>query len=126
MHVELITNLTPGYNDSEDELREMARWIAKEMGPDTPWHVTRFVPHLKLSHLNYTPIPKLEQARQIGIDEGLRYVYLGNVPGHPAENTRCPGCGELLIERRNYQILRYNLKGNECAFCNGKIAGYFE
>jgi pyruvate formate lyase activating enzyme len=126
MHVELITNLTPGYNDHEDELREMAHWIAEEMGPDTPWHVTRFVPHLRLSHLNYTPIPKLEQARQIGIDEGLRYVYLGNVPGHPAENTYCPACGELLIERRDYQILQYNLKGNKCAFCNEAIAGYFE
>jgi pyruvate formate lyase activating enzyme len=126
MHVELITNLTPGYNDNENELHEMARWITEEMGPDTPWHVTRFVPHLKLSHLDYTPIPALEQARQIGIDEGLRFVYLGNVPGHPAENTHCPQCGRLLIERRNYQILRYNLKGNECTFCGEAIAGYFE
>jgi pyruvate formate lyase activating enzyme len=126
MHVELITNLTPGYNDNEHELREMAHWISEEMGPDTPWHVTRFVPHLKLSHLDYTPIPKLEQARQIGIDEGLRFVYLGNVPGHPAENTHCPQCGKLLIERRNYRILQYNLKGNKCAFCSETIAGYFE
>jgi pyruvate formate lyase activating enzyme len=126
VHVELITNLTPGYNDNEAELHEMAHWIAREMGPDTPWHVTRFVPHLKLSHLNYTPIPKLEQARQIGIDEGLRFVYLGNVPGHPAENTHCPRCGKLLIERRNYQTLQYNLKGNKCTFCNETIAGCFE
>jgi len=126
MHVELITNLTPGYNDSENELHDMAHWIVHQMGPDTPWHVTRFVPHLKLSHLDYTPIHKLEQARQIGIDEGLRYVYLGNVPGHPAENTWCPGCGRLLIERRNYEILRYHLKGNRCEFCNQTIAGCFE
>jgi pyruvate formate lyase activating enzyme len=126
MHVELITNLTPGYNDKEEELHEMAHWIVDQMGPDTPWHVTRFVPHLKLSHLDHTPIPKLEQARQIGIDEGLRYVYLGNVPGHPAENTYCPGCGKLLIQRRNYQILKYHLKGNTCAFCGQVIAGYFD
>ncbi len=126
VHVELITNLTPGYNDKADELQGMAHWIVDQMGPDTPWHVTRFVPHLKLSHLDYTPIPKLEQARQIGIDEGLRYVYLGNVPGHPAENTYCPGCGKLLIERRNYQILKYHLKGNTCVFCGQTIAGCFE
>jgi pyruvate formate lyase activating enzyme len=126
MHVELITNLTPGYNDNEDELREMAHWIAEEMGPDTPWHVTRFVPHHILSHLGYTPIAKLERARQIGIDEGLRYVYLGNVPGHPGENTHCPQCGQLLIERRNYQILQYNLTGSKCAFCATTIPGHFE
>jgi pyruvate formate lyase activating enzyme len=126
MHVELITNLTPGYNDKADELHEMAHWIVDQMGPDTPWHVTRFVPHHKLSHLDYTPVLKLEQARQIGIHEGLRYVYLGNVPGHPAENTYCPGCGKLLIERRNYQILKYRLRGNTCAFCSQTIAGYFD
>ena len=126
LHIELITNVTPDYNDSEDELHEMAHWIVVQVGPDTPWHVTRFVPHLKLSHLKYTPISKLEQARQIGIDEGLRYVYLGNVPAHFAENTYCPQCGELLIERMNYQILKYELRGNKCVFCNQTIAGYFE
>jgi pyruvate formate lyase activating enzyme len=126
LHIELITNVTPGYNDSEGELHDMAHWIVNQMGPDTPWHVTRFVPHLKLSHLKYTPISKLEQARQIGIAEGLRYVYLGNVPGHPAENTYCPQCGELLIERENYRVLKYELRGDKCAFCNQTIAGYFE
>jgi pyruvate formate lyase activating enzyme len=126
VHIELITNLTPGYNDSREELHQMTQWIVDQVGPDTPWHVTRFVPHLKLSHVEYTPISKLEQARQIGIDEGLRYVYLGNVPGHPAENTHCPQCGELLIERRNYRILKHELRGNRCAFCDQTIAGCFE
>ncbi len=126
MHIEIITNLTPGFNDSEEDLRNMARWIVDQLGPDIPWHITRFVPHLKLSHLTYTPISKLEQARQIGMDNGLRYVYLGNVPGHPAENTYCPRCEKLLIERHNYQILKYNLKGNKCKYCNQQIAGYFE
>jgi len=126
MHVEIITNLTPGFNDSEPELHNMAQWISDQMGPETPWHITRFVPHFQLSHCDYTSIPALEQARQIGMDKGLKYVYLGNVPGHPAENTYCPQCGKLLIERQNYQILKYNLKGNECKFCNQTIAGYFE
>ena len=126
MHIEIITNLTPGFNDSEEDLRNMARWIVDQLGPETPWHITRFVPHLKLSHLTYTPISKLEQARQIGMDNGLKYVYLGNVLGHPAENTYCPRCEKLLIERLNYQILKYNLKGNKCKHCNQPVAGYFE
>ena len=126
VHIEIITNLTPGFNDSEEDLRNMARWIVDQLGPDIPWHITRFVPHLKLSHLTYTPISKLQQARQIGMDYGLRYVYLGNVPGHPAENTYCPRCEKLLIERLNYQILKYNLKENKCKYCNQQIAGYFE
>jgi pyruvate formate lyase activating enzyme len=126
MHVELITNLIPGYNDNQLELHEMAQWIAHVMGPDTPWHVTRFVPHHRLSHIPYTPIPNLEQARQIGIDEGLQFVYLGNVPGHPAENTYCPQCGALLIERRNYDISSYHLRGDQCAYCHATIPGCFE
>ena len=126
MHVEIVTNLTPGYNDNEGELNNMAHWIVDQLGPETPWHITRFVPHLKLSHLDYTPISKLEQARHIAMGNGLRYVYLGNVPAHPSENTYCPQCGKLLIERQNYQILEYNLKGNNCNYCNQSIAGYFE
>ncbi|MBW1714538.1 MAG: AmmeMemoRadiSam system radical SAM enzyme [Deltaproteobacteria bacterium] len=126
IHVEIITNLTPGYNDDEDELNDMAHWIVNQLGPDTPWHITRFVPHYKLSHLDYTPVSQLEQARHIGIAQGLRYVYLGNVPGHAAENTYCPQCGNLIIKRRNYQILQYNLQGNKCTFCNQTIAGCFE
>jgi pyruvate formate lyase activating enzyme len=126
MHIEIITNLIPGYNDKDDELHEMAQWTAEQIGPEAPWHVTRFVPHFRLSHLTFTPISKLEQARHIGMEEGLRYVYLGNVPGHPAENTYCPQCGRLLIERQSYQILKYNLRGNKCPFCNQTIAGYFE
>jgi len=126
MHIEIITNLTPGFNDDEEELNDMAHWIVNQLGVETPWHITRFVPHLKLSHIDYTPVPKLEQARHIGIEKGLRYVYLGNVPGHPAENTYCPRCEKLIIERQNYQILKYNLKGNKCKFCNQIIAGYFE
>jgi len=99
MHVEIITNIIPGFNDKEEELTEMAKWICDHLGPETPWHVTRFVPHLKLSHLHPTPVTTLERARETGLTAGLKYVYLGNVPGHPAENTYCPGCGNLLVER---------------------------
>jgi pyruvate formate lyase activating enzyme len=126
MHIEIITNLIPDINDDDNELGKMAGWICKELGSDTPWHVTRFIPHLKLSVLLPTSISKLEKARQIGMAQGLKYVYLGNVPGHPSENTYCPGCGRLLIKRLNYQILEYQMTGNRCRFCEEIIAGYFE
>jgi pyruvate formate lyase activating enzyme len=70
-------------------------------------------------------VAKLEQAREIGLEAGLKYVYLGNVPGHYAENTYCPACGKLLIERVNYQILQYHLDGTHCGYCDHPIAGYF-
>jgi pyruvate formate lyase activating enzyme len=125
MHVEIITNLIPGVNDQKKELKEMAKWICDCLGPETPWHVTRFVPCFRLSHLRPTPIAKLEQGREIGIAAGLKYVYLGNVPGHPAENTHCPACGKLLIERVNIQVLQYHLDGACCGYCGHSIAGFF-
>ena len=72
------------------------------------------------------PIGPHWPTRKIGMDEGLRYVYLGNCPGHRAENNYCPGCGKLLIERYNFEILRYCLKGSECQYCGQQIAGSFE
>ncbi len=126
MHIEIVTNLIPGWNDDEDDLRQMAGWIVDEVGSETPWHITRFFPHLKLSHLGPTPIPKLERARKVGMDEGLKYVYLGNCPGHEAENTHCPGCGQLLIERYNFDIVQYHLQGSTCRYCGKQIAGYFQ
>ena len=126
MHVEIITNLIPGYNDDEEEIKHMVTWICNHLGPETPWHITRFVPHLKLSHLHPTPLPKLERAREIGLEGGLEYVYLGNVTGHPAENTCCPICGKLIIERMNYRILQYHLKGSRCLYCGHEIPGSFE
>jgi pyruvate formate lyase activating enzyme len=126
MHVEIITNLISSINDREDELKNLASWIVEHLGPDTPWHVTRFFPYLRLSHLPPTPVASLERAREIGLEQGLEYVYLGNMPGHPAENTYCPGCGRMIIERRDYTIIQYHLRSNRCAFCNRVISGRFE
>jgi pyruvate formate lyase activating enzyme len=126
MHVEIITNLVPGFNDDEEELESMAHWISTQLGPETPWHVTRFIPHLRLSRLPQTPISKLERAREIGIRAGLEYVYIGNVPGHPAENTYCPRCERLLIRRLGFQILEYHLSGNQCESCGAIISGKYE
>jgi pyruvate formate lyase activating enzyme len=118
LHVECVTNVIPTYNDDEYQLREIARWIYKELGPDTPWHVTGFWPHHELAHLPPTPVATLERGVEIGREEGLRYVYIGNVPGHPWENTYCPACGQLLIERRGFGLGRVSLgEGNRCPGC---------
>lgn len=125
MHVECITNITPTINDDEDELKRLVKWIRDELGPDTPWHITRFYPCLDLSHLEPTPIAKLEHIRQIGFEAGLHYVYLGNVPGHEGENTYCYNCGELLIERFGFDVLNISIKNSKCPECGSIIFGRF-
>jgi pyruvate formate lyase activating enzyme len=125
MHVEVVTNVIPGYNDSLQELRKMAHWIASALGADTPWHVTRFAPCLNLSHLSETPLQTLEKARQIGFDAGLEYVYLGNVPLHDGENTYCSRCGKLLIRRGLYEIRINNIENGRCRACGNLIPGRF-
>ncbi len=125
MHVECVTNVIPTINDSEAELKGIANWIAAALGPDTPWHVTRFVPHGRLSHLPRTPVPTLERARETGLEAGLRFVYIGNVFGHPAENTCCPDCGRLLIERSALGPPKVDLDGSACPACGCVLPGRF-
>ena len=126
MHVEIISNLIPGFNDDMQQLKNIAAWIRRSLGKSTPWHVTRFVPHLDLSHLPSTPIKVLEMAREIGLEEGLEYVYLGNVHGHHAENTYCPRCGNLLIRRGGFSILRNDIVDGRCIHCGSPIWGTFD
>ena len=121
MHVEVVTNIIPGYSDAEQQMKNLASWIAEHLGVETPWHVTRFIPHLRLSHLPATPVATLERIIEIGKSCGLQFVYIGNVPGHPLENTYCPSCGELLIQRMGYSIAECNLAGNRCTFCGESI-----
>jgi hypothetical protein len=125
MHVEVVTNIIPRINDDEKELRDIASWIKDTIGPETPWHVTRFYPHLELSHLPPTPLAVLERAWSIGKEEGLWYVYVGNVPGHKLENTYCHVCGELMIERYIFEIMRNRIKDGKCPKCNAVIPGRF-
>ncbi len=125
MHVEVVTNVTPGFNDDETELQGIASWIKNTLGPETPWHVTRFFPHLELSHLSPTPLPVLERAWSIGKEEGLWYVYLGNVPGHKRENTYCHNCSELLIERYVFEIIKNKIKDGRCPECGIMVPGRF-
>jgi pyruvate formate lyase activating enzyme len=125
MHVECVTNIIPTINDQPEELRNIARWIANCLGQDVPWHVTRFAPYGDLGHLWPTPVATLEQARAVGLEEGLQFVYLGNVPGHPGENTYCPQCGRVLIERVGLGLPEVILENGACPGCGYKLPGQF-
>jgi pyruvate formate lyase activating enzyme len=124
--LEVVTLLVPGFNDSEAEVRDIAQFLLS-VSPDIPWHVTAFHPDYKMRDRDPTMIRTLLRAAEIGAAEGLRYVYVGNVPGRvgPFENTRCPTCRALLVERRGYQILRDGLTPTRgrCASCGTLIPG---
>ena len=120
-HVEIVTNVIPTVNDDDETLRGIAEWIAAELGAETPWHVTRFMPYLELAHLPPTPIGTLERAVKIGADAGLRFVYLGNVPGHDGQNTTCPSCRRLLVRRTGSAVEDVALRGTFCSMCGANV-----
>ena len=103
--LEVTTLLIPGRNDGEDELRALASFLAS-ISPDMPWHVSRFYPAYRLLDVPPTPVASLERALRVGREAGLRYVYAGNVPGHRSESTVCPACGEVVIERQGFRMVR--------------------
>ena len=121
--IEVTTLVIPNENDSKQELNAIASFIKNELGPETPWHISRFYPQYQLTDHSPTPISTLNIAREIGLDQGLRYVYLGNVPGAESENTYCYNCSKLLIERYGYQIIENNIQSGKCKFCGVKIDG---
>lgn len=121
--VEITTLVIPTKNDSMDELRQMAEFIKNELGPETPWHLSRFHPEYLMRDLPVTPEETLNKGRQIGLDTGLRYVYIGNVPGEQGENTYCYNCGELLIKRHLFDILENKIENSKCPNCGVKIDG---
>ena len=118
-----ITNLiVPKYGDSMEDLRKLVRWIIDNLGPETPFHILRFHPDYQLIDVPSTPIEILEKAWRIALDEGLYYVYIGNVPGHKAENTYCPNCGEQVITRFGFSITQHSItNNNKCSKCGQKI-----
>lgn len=120
--LEVTTLVIPGINDDPQELKELAEFIVTELGADTPWHVSRFYPQYKLTHLPPTPPATISQAVEIGRAAGLNHIYIGNL-GEDG-NTLCPGCGALLIQRRGYGIRRNRLAQNDCCpDCGRRIAG---
>jgi pyruvate formate lyase activating enzyme len=121
--IELTTLVIPGYNDKEEELKAIAQFIKNDLGVETPWHVSAFYPTYKLIDVPRTPAKTLERAREIGLEAGLRYVYMGNIPGTDGENTYCWSCTKLVISRYGYTISEYNIKGGACIFCGAIIDG---
>jgi pyruvate formate lyase activating enzyme len=119
-----ITNLiVPTWTDKIEMIEEMCKWLVKNVGPDYPLHFSRFHPYYKLTNLPQTPIKILEEARRVALEAGLKFVYIGNVPGHPAQSTYCPACDKILIERKGYYVAQNNLVGGSCKFCGEEIAG---
>ncbi len=125
LHVEVVTNLIPGLNDDDGQLAGIASWIAERLGEDTPWHVTRFHPQYKLSHLEPTPASSVDRALAAGQGAGLRYVYVGNDPGHPRQSTYCASCGVLLIERYVMEINQNRIVNGACPDCGEAVPGRF-
>ena len=122
--MEITTLLIPDENDSEEELKNIADFIVKETGPDTPWHVSRFHPMHKLNNKSTTSADKLDAAYNIGKQAGLKYVYVGNLPGARAESTFCHSCGQILIERVGYTIISNKIDDYRCPACGAEIKGF--
>jgi len=124
--VEVTNLIIPTLNDKDEEIRELARWVKVNLGGETPLHFSGFTPKYKMQHLPPTSLKTLEMAREIAISEGLDYVYIGNVRSKEGENTYCPGCKSLLIERKGYFILQNRLKEGRCPDCNKEIYGVWK
>jgi pyruvate formate lyase activating enzyme len=120
--LEVTRLIVPTYSDDMKDIEAMCNWLVRTLGSDTPLHISRFHPAYKLKSLPPTPRKVLDQARRIALDAGLHYVYVGNVPGHPAQHTNCPRCGRRVIERRGYRILS-NLLDNGLCPCGESISG---
>jgi pyruvate formate lyase activating enzyme len=125
--VEIVTLIVPGFNDSDAELRDIARFLVS-VSPEIPWHVTAFHKDYKMTDPENTPVATLLRAAEIGAGEGLKFVYAGNLPGRVGrwENTYCPACGELVIERVGYTILKNTLDRGACPGCRKRLPGVWE
>lgn len=123
IHMEITNLVIPTKNDDMSEIREMCLWIKKELGTDVPIHFNRFYPLHKLERLPSTSVGTLEKAREVAISCGLEYVYIGNIPGHGAWNTSCPGCGKTLIKRAGYMLEEMHMQEGNCIYCGKRIPG---
>ena len=122
VHLEVTTLVIPGVNDDETSLGEMAERILADLGEEAPWHLTRYFPAFRFT-APATPVATLERAASIGRGAGLRFVYIGNVPGHPSSNTACPECGMLLIQRQGFGVTQDRVQSGRCPDCGRGIAG---
>jgi len=121
--VEVTTLIIPNHNDDEEQLQNIANFIAGELDVSTPWHVTAFYPTYKMVDEPPTPVETLERARRIGLEAGLHYVYTGNIPGADGESSLCPECGEVVIGRHGFRLTENRLKDGACGYCKKPLAG---
>ncbi len=123
VHFEMTNLVVPGYVDDPEMVKRMCAWILENLGPDHPLHFIRFFPKYKLDRLPPTPVSTLAHFRELAMQAGIRYVYVGNVPGHEGIHTYCHACGKMIIRREGYFIPEYHLTGNQCKFCQAVIPG---
>jgi pyruvate formate lyase activating enzyme len=122
VHIEITLLVIPETNDDENEIRKMASFIVKELGAFIPLHLSRYFPHHKFSHIRQTPLTTLINARNIALEEGIRYVYIGNIPFTDFGDTHCHQCGKLVVKRSGYTITDWKLdENNQCGYCQSKI-----
>jgi len=121
--LEIVYLVIPTLNDSDEEIRDLARWTREHVGSDVPLHFSRFHPQYRLKHLPPTPYETLDRCHKIAKAEGLHYAYVGNVPGHAGASTYCPKCGKLLIRRELYRIGENHVRDGCCEFCSESIPG---
>jgi pyruvate formate lyase activating enzyme len=121
--LEVAILIIPGRSDDEKQIESLARWIKDNLGEFTPVHFSRFYPSFMLQNLPQTPVGTLENAQKIAKRVGIKYAYIGNVPGHIGNNTYCHSCNKLLIQRVGFRVLKNNVEGGKCQFCRTKIPG---
>jgi pyruvate formate lyase activating enzyme len=122
-HLEIVNLVVPTLNDDLDEMRELCTWLVESVGPNVPLHFSRFHPDYQLRNLPDTPQETLEQVWAIAREQGVRYAYVGNLPGHPGNNTLCHHCGELIIGRQGFWVTEYHISEGKCQFCGTPIPG---
>ncbi len=123
---EIVYLVVPTLNDSDAEFRALAQWVKANLGAEVPLHFSRFYPQYLLKNLPPTPLETLERAKAIADAEGLHYVYLGNIPGHPAESTYCPKCRRVVIGRIGFTVQEMHVRKGKCEYCQQAIAGVWQ
>jgi len=121
--LEIVSLIVPDYNDDVADVRKYAKWISRELGPDVPWHFSRFVPKYRMRTRPPTPLKTLEACRDAALDAGLHYVYITNVSPHEGNHTYCPSCGKPIVERLGFTVLKKRIVAGRCLYCRTKIPG---
>lgn len=122
-HLEIINLVVPTLNDNPEDIRRMCEWIVANLGSGVPVHFNRFFPQFQMTHLPPTPVETLEMAVKIAQAAGMRFVYIGNVPGHPRNNTFCPSCKEMVIQRVGLMVVTNKIEAGECGYCGYALPG---